>query len=955
MTHQFAFTVTPDETELCLLGPEGLVTVDRWPAEAPPSLRSGVDLAQRLEAAGSAIPVDATLLIEHSSIASLTAHEAATLGLPPAAEAVATIATKGVVTQPNYSVSLRWQRPTGQAIVGPKRTGAWLEIGNKWHRLPEPLFSLAEAVDAARSAGDDAGARLTALAGLLEILPGARQDGAAQATGMLGQITVHVADAFSLDLDGEGENMRLVPVLHRAGVTSDAPLLPQTLHQDFAHKQFNGFNDARTVYTLADNNMLVLSPPLQRALSVVRRLQSAAPATRRALFANPRAYLRDALGDEDETLIENVFLDTPAYSERVIGIGLWQPRVLPWVQVAAADWFDGALTAATCNLGGPTPEGGLVVNGSRVELTQVEADDLRQLVERAIAAGEPTVGLSRPDGPLSIPATHETLTALAQLAAARSRLTGKEPPRLPPEVLLIHPNEQTLTVEALVARRKAPSRGPPAALTTPPKAHQNEGLAWLQQAWSAGLPGVLLADDMGLGKTLQALAFLAWLRDGMAAGVIPREPMLIVAPTGLLANWQKEHSTHLAIPGLGECVAAYGQGLRALKTGESDGRATLDIAALQRADWALTTYETLRDYDRDFGQVRFAAAIFDETQKIKTPGIRLTDAAKGMNAGFRVAMTGTPVENRLADLWCIVDAANPGCLGDLKSFSRQYEESPDPDRMEKLRATLDQPLGGRPAIMLRRLRKQHLPDLPTLDEEVDEQVMPPAQAAAYAAAIEQARAGGRGDVLAALQRLRAVSLHPDPASLADDDAAFIAASARFVGAFAALDVIAAKGERALLFLEDLAVQARLPALIQRRYGLSAPPMVINGTVAGGQRQARVERFQRAADGFEVMILSPRAGGVGLTLTRANHVIHLSRWWNPAVEDQCNGRALRIGQSRPVTVHIPLAVLPGGRRSFDQNLNTLLERKRRLMHEALLPPEATDTERSQLLEDSLAGV
>jgi SNF2 family DNA or RNA helicase len=132
-------------------------------------------------------------------------------------------------------------------------------------------------------------------------------------------------------------------------------------------------------------------------------------------------------------------------------------------------------------------------------------------------------------------------------------------------------------------------------------------------------------------------------------------------------------------------------------------------------------------------------------------------------------------------------------------------------------------------------------------------------------------------------------------------------------------------------------------------------MVINGTVAGSSRQARVDRFQTAADGFDVMILSPRAGGVGLTLTRANHVIHLSRWWNPAVEDQCNGRALRIGQTRQVTVHIPLATLSSSRgRSFDQNLQALLERKRRLMHEALLPPEATESERKQLLEESLAG-
>jgi SNF2 family DNA or RNA helicase len=439
----------------------------------------------------------------------------------------------------------------------------------------------------------------------------------------------------------------------------------------------------------------------------------------------------------------------------------------------------------------------------------------------------------------------------------------------------------------------------------------------------------------------------------MEATAIPREPVLIVAPTGLLANWQKEHADHLSIPGLGECLAAFGPGLRPLRSMGDNGRPTIDVAALRRAACVLTTYETLRDYDRDFGQVRFAAAVFDEAQKIKTPAIRLTDSAKGMNVGFRIAMTGTPVENRLSDLWCIIDAANPGHLGDLKTFSREYEREQDPDRMVRLRSTLDRSIGGRPPVMLRRLRRGRLPDLPNLHECVEERVMPGAQAAAYSAAIAQARAGSRGDVLAALQHLRAVSLHPERDAEVDDEA-FIAASARLIGTFVALDNIAAQRQAVLLFVDDLGIQARVASIIQRRYGLSAAPMLINGTVAGRTRQTRVDRFQTASNAFDVMILSPRAGGVGLTLTRANHVIHLSRWWNPAVEDQCNGRALRIGQTRPVTVHIPIATLPQSGRSFDQNLHALLDRKRRLMDEALFPPEASEAEREQLLQQTITG-
>lgn len=954
MTARFQFAVTPEATELTLIGPDGPLLVERWPANALSSLRAGVDLAQRLEGAGGANPDGATLRVEHAAIARLTVHEASLLDLPPAPNAVAAIATQGIVNQPNFAVTLRWQRPGGQAILGARRIGAWLAIGDEWRRLPDPLFSFAEAVEAAQQAENDAGARLAALAGLLVLLPEVQKQGTALAKGMLSTISIHVADAFSLDLDGEGENTRLVPVLHRAGGEPDAPLLPEPLHNAFARKQFNGFSDARSVYPLPNGNFLVLTPPLRRALSVVRRIQSAPPAMRRALFANPRLYLREALGDEAETLIENVFRETRAYSDRVIGLGLWQPRVVPWVQVTTTEWFGGAETV------GPAAAplaAGLRVGDTLVELTPAEAHDLRDRVEQAIATGRTSVELARPNSPpMAIPALHEVLTALARIEqpSLPSRSGTAPTERAPVEVLLIRPNEDALEIEAAVSPRTEMPAETPTALATVPKQHQRDGLAWLQKAWTEGVAGVLLADDMGLGKTLQSLAFLAWLRGAMEVGILPREPVLIVAPTGLLANWQKEHVTHLSAPGLGTCVLAYGQTLRMLRRSDANGRPGLNITALGRADWVLTTYETLRDYDRDFGQVQFAAAIFDEAQKIKTPGIRLTDAAKGMNARFRVALTGTPVENRLSDLWCIIDTANPGYLGDLRTFSQEYEQSEDPDRLAGLRSKLDSPSGNRPPLMLRRLRREHLPDLPKQHEKLYEQEMPPSQAAAYTRAVAQAREGGRGNVLAALQRLRAASLHPAPDGDLDDEA-FIAASARFIRAFSILDEIAANGERLLLFVDDLGIQARLTGLIQRRYGLSAAPMVINGTVAGSSRQARVDRFQTAADGFDVMILSPRAGGVGLTLTRANHLIHLSRWWNPAVEDQCNGRALRIGQTRQVTVHIPLATLSSSRgRSFDQNLHALLERKRRLMHEALLPPEATESERKQLLEESLAG-
>lgn len=233
--------------------------------------------------------------------------------------------------------------------------------------------------------------------------------------------------------------------------------------------------------------------------------------------------------------------------------------------------------------------------------------------------------------------------------------------------------------------------------------------------------------------------------------------------------------------------------------------------------------------------------------------------------------------------------------------------------------------------------------------------MPTAQASAYSDAVRAARANPhRGAVLEALHALRSISLHPYHLQNGKDED-YLNQSARLSCTFKILDDIHAKDEKALVFLESndtQAMQGYLSALIQRRYGLAEAPMLINGTVNGPKRQERVRRFQDRA-GFDVMILSPRAGGVGITLTAANHVIHLSRWWNPAVEDQCTDRVYRIGQSRPVHVYYPLAVHPEfGDFSFDQRLHGLLLRKRHLSRELLAAPAGSERDLNDLFRQTV---
>jgi SNF2 family DNA or RNA helicase len=469
-----------------------------------------------------------------------------------------------------------------------------------------------------------------------------------------------------------------------------------------------------------------------------------------------------------------------------------------------------------------------------------------------------------------------------------------------------------------------------------------------------GSVGALSADDMGLGKTFQALAFLAWLKEQMNSGIIPKRPILIVAPVGLLRNWEAEHSLHLASPGLGDVVRAYGDHIKFLKKGSHrEGNAGLDSAQISSADWVLANYEAISDYQLTFGAIKFACVVFDEAQKIKTPSARMTNAAKGLNTDFVLAMTGTPVENRLADLWCISDVVQPYALGSIKDFSAKYEGSDSAEAIKELREKIWQEESEIPSkpplLMLRRLKTEKLKGLPSKFEHVIKKDMPAEQAQAYSHAIALRQIKGPQGTLGTIQALRSVSLHPDLFLGTSQDLS-PEKSARFQITLDVLDKCFELNEKALIFLESLELQSseQFPLILQQRYKLPKLPMVINGEVATLTRQDRVDEFQ-GRGGFDVMILSPKAGGVGITLTAANHVIHLSRWWNPAVEDQCSDRAYRIGQTKDVHIYYPMAINPSfPESSFDLKLDELMTRKRVLSQQLLAPPTITKQDYESLL-------
>lgn len=269
--------------------------------------------------------------------------------------------------------------------------------------------------------------------------------------------------------------------------------------------------------------------------------------------------------------------------------------------------------------------------------------------------------------------------------------------------------------------------------------------------------------------------------------------------------------------------------------------------------------------------------------------------------------------------------------------------------MRELYSLMFEPQRGLPPVALRRLKENVARDLPEKSRRLHPRLMPKPQASAYETARGKLASGTRGGALKMLHHIRSVSVHPDASSSAEDET-YISMSARLLAAMDILRGVRDQGNRALVFIEHVKMQHRFIELAKREFDLPRVDL-INGSTPIPLRQEIVNRFQRHLDrdeGFDLLVLGPKAAGTGLTLTAATHVIHLSRWWNPAVEEQCNDRVHRIGQTKPVTVHVPMAIHPGYQHnSFDCLLHSLMARKRRLASSALWPMGDTGEDASQL--------
>jgi len=378
----------------------------------------------------------------------------------------------------------------------------------------------------------------------------------------------------------------------------------------------------------------------------------------------------------------------------------------------------------------------------------------------------------------------------------------------------------------------------------------------------------------------------------------------------------------------------------------------------------LTTYQTLRDFRFSFAGCEWSTAIFDEAQNLKNPNALQTIVAKSLKAFFRVALTGTPVENHLGDLWSLMDGVEPGKLKSWTEFRNEWIRPlrGDPSQLAEMGKSLREHLG---AIILRRMKEECLTGLPKKTPLRQEVAMTPEQARLYDEILRVASTDGDAEsptqrsnrCLASMWELRRVSLHPallgdaTPARAHDSakSRAYFAQSGKLGWLLNRLDEILAAGEKVLIFTVQKRLQAMLADHIGRIYGISIP--VINGdtkatsrTDPNSTRLGLIRQFSERP-GFGVCVLSPIAAGAGLNIVAANHVIHLERHWNPAKEDQATDRAYRIGQTRDVSVYFPLLTHPHRAiTTFDTGLDKLIAQKRRLAGAlGLAPMAAVSTE------------
>lgn len=683
---------------------------------------------------------------------------------------------------------------------------------------------------------------------------------------------------------------------------------------------FGKMRKVQGVYPISKENgerlRVVISPKQKENLEFIKRSGGRHKSLQeiRDIIQNPTEYFDPEQFDLSEL-----------YSDRVIDIGVYKPKFYPFISPYKSCWVFGATIE--------TPQNGTC---KVIITTEEQLQALTNAIEIAKQSNSPIVKYENTEIDVE-DASFLAQKASEQLKQPQAPIDVESVPN-DKKVLIIKDNAEELAFQSNCGHLEKSDKytlykNPYLQTYYSLKTHQEEGVAWLQYLYTNKASGCLMADDMGLGKTLQILYFIDW----HSRTYPDHKPYLIVAPISLLENWENEYERFFMAPRLNICR------LSSKDIPRQFNRAAVD--EMQKMDIILTNYESLRISQLNFCAVEFDIVALDEAQKIKSPGTLVTNAAKALKSNFKIAMTGTPVENTLLDLWCIMDFCVPGLLGNAKSFALKYQnplKNEDTDVAE-LGEEIHRKLG---IYLMRRLKKDAAKDLPRKEELKKTNHMPPIQESTYIKEVNSYNSGEQPNMLLTINHIKTISEHPylyDMSLHTHDTHELIATSARLQTTIEFLDNIQRLDEKVIIFVERKDSQKMIQRICMEKYGIIAK--IINGdtpTMVSGRsnnkqsRQTAIDDFQ-SKQGFNIIIMSPIAAGMGLNVTAANHVVHFSRHWNPAKESQATDRAYRIGQTKDVYVYYPMATSPQFK-TFDETLDDLLSRKNSLASSTIFPTE-----------------
>ncbi|MFD9515339.1 DEAD/DEAH box helicase [Streptomyces mirabilis] len=724
--------------------------------------------------------------------------------------------------------------------------------------------------------------------------------------------------------------VRAVPALREWSEETTAALTAEvgvSLRVDLPEGRRRQFRAVLQLHTAADPALLVQAARLWSEPAEVERLLGprAETETLLALRRGARVWpplqrlLKDAAPDELRLTDDEAFdlLGDATDALRATGIDVHWPREL--VKALTATGEIGQRTAPGSSAGGRLDADALLdfrwqISLGGEPLTDAEMDALAEARRPLVRLRDQWVVA---DPKLVARARRRRMQPLTPMEALSAALTGEVEREGEPI-----PCAAVGQFGDLVARIRDPeSRTPaeqPAALKATLRDYQKRGLAWLAEMCELGLGGCL-ADDMGLGKTITLLALhLHRQTDPATAG-----PTLVVCPASLLGNWQREAARFApSTP-----VRRYHGGSRHL-----DDLADDEIV--------LVTYGVLRRDREALAETAWSLLAADEAQHVKNPYAVTARELRALPALARVALTGTPVENNLSELWALLDWTTPGLLGPLSTFrdrlARPVETGEDPEAAERLSRLV------RPFLLRRRKSDPGIaPELPAKTETDRVVSLTAEQTSLYEAVVRETMAkieesegiARRGLVLKLLTALKQICNHP--AQYLRQSTPLRGRSGKLDLLDELIDTITAEGESVLVFTQ----YTKMAALLEKHLAEGGiPTLLLHGGTPVAQREDMVDRFQHGE--VPVFLLSLKAAGTGLNLTRATHVVHYDRWWNPAVEDQATDRAYRIGQDKPVQVHKLLA-----EGTVEDKVAKLLESKRALADAVVGSGEAALTELS----------